>query len=175
MFSAYYDLAILHDEVKAKHKLKVGAKTTSLHCIRSAGFYKGIFPFKNKKGMFFLYLTKANTMVTTTDERRSDYVLQNNSLNFSSIYPLLRPEFSGFAWGEPNNKKNLSNGKPNPMYEFKDDGFLFIIKPDYSKVELLIIEGGRYLIQGYLKQLASGEFDDALYQMRIKAQPFFEY
>lgn len=175
MFSAYYELVVLPNEVKAKHKIKLDAKIKRFDCIRFAGYYKGIEPFKNKKGMFIEFLTPANTMVHTTDERRAEYVLQNNSQNFSSIYTLLQPEFIGFAWGEPNNKKNLSNGKPNPMYEFKNDGFLFIINPDFTRIELLIIESGRYTIQGYLKQLAAGEFNEALQQMRTTAKTFFEY
>ncbi len=175
MFSAYFELVVLPNEVKAKHKIKLEAKVKRFDCIRFSGFYKGIEPFMNKKGMFIEYLTQANTMVNAPDERRAEYVMQNNSLNFSSIYPLLLPEFTGYAWGEPNNKKNLSNGKPNPLYEFKNDGFLFIVNPDFTRIELLIIEGGRYTIQGYLKQLANGEFDEALQQMRATAKPFYEY
>jgi hypothetical protein len=175
MFSAYFELVVLPDEAKTKHKIKLEAKVKRFDCIRFSGYYKGIEPFLSPKGMLFMYCQKANTMVNASDERLTDYVLQSNSLNFSSIYPLLTPEFTGFAYGEPNNKKHLSNGKPNPIYEFKNDGFLFIINPDYTKIELLIIESSRYTIQGYLKQLANGEFDEALQQMRATAKPFYEY
>jgi len=175
MFSAYYELVVLSNELKVKHNIKLEAKIKRFDCIRFAGYYKGIEPFMNKKGMFIEYLTRASEMVNASDECRADYVLQNNSLNFSSIYHLLNPELNCYAYGEPNNKKNLSNGKPNPLYKFRNDGFLFIIDPNFTKIELLIIEGGRYLIKGYLSQLAAGEFEEALQQMRNTAKPFFEY
>lgn len=177
MFSAYFEMAALPNEVKAKNKIKVDAKIPRYDCIRFAGYYKGIEPFMNKKGMFNLYLTRANELVNAPDERRADYVLQSNSMNFSSLYPLLNPELGGFAWGEPNNKKSIGKKepKPNPMYNFRNDGYLFVINPDYTKIELLIIENGRYTIQGYLKQLASGEFAEALKQMRAAAKTFYEY
>lgn len=168
-------MVILPDEVKTRHNIKLESKIKRFDCIRYTGYYKGIEPFMNRKGMFILYLIKANTMVHTTEERRAEYVLQNNSMNFSSVFPLLLPEYTGFAYGDPNNKEKLKNGKDNPLYEFRNDGFLFIIDPYFTKIEILIIEGGRYTIQGYLKQLAAGEFNDALQHMRKTAKQFFEY
>jgi len=39
----------------------------------------------------------------------------------------------------------------------------------------LIISKGRYLIQGYLKMLANGVYDEALQAMREQAKPIFNY
>ncbi len=127
--------------------------------------------------MFNLYMSKANTMVNAPDERLTDYVLQSNSLNFSSLYPNMQLDCSGFAYGEPNNKKTVGKKepKPNPMFDFRNDGFLFVINTDYTKIELLIIENERYTIKGYLKKLVNGELDEALQQMRATAKPFFNY
>ena len=60
----------------------------------------------------------------------------------------------------------MKNGEPNPMLPFADDGFLFISTPDFTAIEILIITNGRYLIQGYLKMLANGAYNEALKAMR---------
>ena len=69
--------------------------------------------------------------------------------------------------------------KPNPFYEYKEDGFLFIIHPDDKdpnnlipvSIELIVLEGAKVLISAYCKQLEMGGFDEALEQLRKQAQP----
>jgi hypothetical protein len=178
MFSYYLDCIVLPDNLKAKHKIKLSRSTPRLDCIRSNGFWKGIDPFINSKGMLKFDLIKTKGIINAPDQRRAGFYLQSNAMNFSSIYEYLTPEYTGFGFGEPNDKKTIrvkGEEKQNPMYLFKDAGYLFIYAKDYSRLEILVIEGGRYLLQGYVKQLAAGEFDEALKQMRATAKTFYEY
>ena len=178
MFSLYLDCVVLPDNLKAKHNIKITRSTPRLDCVRINGFWKGIDPFINSKGMLKFDLIETKGIINAPDQRRGGYYLQSNSLNFSTVYEFLTPEYTGFGFGNPNGKKTIrakGENKSNPMLPFKDAGYLFIYAKDYSRVEILVIENGFYLLQGYVKQLASGEFDEALNQMRATAQTFYEY
>lgn len=61
------------------------------------------------------------------------------------------------------------------MLSFSEDAYLFIVNSTFTEIEILIIRRGRYLIQGYLKQLVNGEFNEALTAMRAQAKPIFNY
>lgn len=180
MFSLYLDCIVLPDEVKAKHNITLIPANPRLDCIRANGYWKGIEPFINSKGMIKFDLMQTKGIIKAPDQRRAGYYLQGckNSMNFSSIYEHLTPEYTGFGFGNPNDKKTIrvkGQETVNPMYEFKDAGYLFIYAKDYSRIEILVIENGAFLLPGYVKQLAAGEFNEALEQMRATAKPFFEY
>jgi hypothetical protein len=175
MIGAYYKLAILPDEVRAANKIKSKAR---LDCIfftdMVAGNYKGLTNFVNHKGQLFFYKTACRDFVNTDSKRLSEWSLTGNGLNFSSIYidDLDCPEI---GYGYPNAKRHLSNGSLNPLFEFRNDGYLFLINKDYSEIELLIITDGRNLISSYYQKLIDGGFDDELRQLRQQAEIFYEY
>ena len=58
------------------------------------------------------------------------------------------------------------------MYNQRNDGFLFLFSQDMGRLEILIIDGGRNLIDAYRKQLSYGGFDEILNEMRRNATPF---
>ena len=180
MFSWYGEFWQLPYELRIKHGLK-GKETIQLHCIKSAGYSQSMKLLTNEKGILKFYLQKTKGIIKASDERLAGYWLQGSikgyksAINVSSIFEYFNPEFNGFATGEPNNKKVLRNGELNPLIDFKNEGYLFIINSDFTKMELLIIDNGRFFLDGYKKQLAAGEFDEALQQMRVTAKPFFEY
>ena len=103
-----------------------------------------------------------------------------NSLNFTGLKDLWREgEMSGFAYGYPLDKQTYSkDNKINPFYEYKEDGFLFIIHPDDNNpknlvpvsIEVIVLEGAKVLISQYCKQLEMGGFNDKLKQLRELAQ-----
>ncbi|MDR1120473.1 MAG: hypothetical protein LBM08_06105 [Dysgonamonadaceae bacterium] len=59
---------------------------------------------------------------------------------------------------------------PNPFYENRTDGYLFIVAPDMKTIEILVISNGSALIRGYAAMLADGQLDEALEQMRNEAK-----
>lgn len=103
-----------------------------------------------------------------------------NSLNFTGLKDLWREGvMSGFAYGYPLDKQTYSkDNKINPFYEYKEDGFLFIIHPDDNNpknlvpvsIEVIVLEGAKVLISQYCKQLEMGGFNDKLKQLRELAQ-----
>ncbi|MBK6362023.1 MAG: hypothetical protein IPF52_00445 [Saprospiraceae bacterium] len=69
----------------------------------------------------------------------------------------------------------MSKGSKNPLFEFRNDGYLFLINQDYSEIELLIISDGRNLISSYYQKLIDGGFDDELKNLRQQAKDFYKY
>lgn len=186
MISWYGQFVVLPDEVKQRMKVKINPTIERLDCIKSAGYYKGIEPWINSKGMFKFYLKRTDEM-KADGKRKADYNLQGEySMNFSSVFPFDIQDKQFLAFGEPNNKNTVRRSKtinkkriqvdiPNPMLPYKNDLFLFIWNNEYTKLELLIIEKGRYLTTAYCNKLLNGGFDDQLKQFRETAQEFYKY
>lgn len=169
--AGYFNFETLPDEVKAQNKIK---SQNRLDCISYAGNYKGLTNFVNYKGMLYFFKTPCRDFVKANSKRRSEWSLTNNSMNLTSIY-IEGFNNSEFGYGYPNAKPKLSNGELNPLYQYKNDGYLFILNPDYSQIELLIIENGRNLINQYYQNLLDGEFTSEINQLRIEAKPFHNY
>ena len=91
-------------------------------------------------------------------------------------------KLSGYAYGYPLADKNYSKDKKsNPFFEYRDDGFLFIIHQDKTAtttkdqikpdiIELIVLEGAKVLIASYCKQLMIGGFDEAIKALREQAK-----
>ncbi len=178
MFDCYIKMQQLPDEVKRANKIKVGASVPRLDCTALAGYYEGLKPLYSSKGQLKFYLQQTRGLINSSDQRRAGYFLMGEkSINFSSVFlqDFGNDQKQCFGYGEPNNNPTLKNGDPNPMNPFCEDAYLFITDPGFIEIEILIIRRGRYLIQGYLKQLANGSFNDALAAMRATAKPIFNY
>ena len=107
--------------------------------------YKGLTFFVNNKGQMYLYRTLTSAIVQTDPMRQANFMLTGKSINLSSIYnDLHRP---GFGYGNPPHSKMLGRkrNKPNPLYTWRDDLYLFIFNPDYTEIELIIIPDGKNL------------------------------
>ncbi len=173
MIGTYYKLGSLPDEVRASNKIKSKAR---LDCIAYTDLnnYKGLTIFVNGKGQLFFYKTPAREIVGANSKRKAEWLLSNGSLNFSSIY-IEDFDFPEYGYGYPNANRLLSNGNPNPLFPFSNDGYLFICNTDYSQIELLIIPDGRNLISSYYHKLIDGGFDEDLKRLRNEAKPFYSY
>lgn len=171
MLVGYYKLAVLSDEVKALNKIRSKAR---FDCIKYAGNYNGMTNFVNNHGQLFFYKTPCREFVETQSKRVAEWSLTNNSLNFSSIY-IEDLDFLEYGYGYPNSKPRLSNGEVNPLFPYKNDGYLFIVNKDYTQIEILIISDGRNLISHYYQHLIDGGFDTEIELFRNEAKPFHEY
>ena len=175
MIKALFKFTLLPDEVRAANKIRSKAR---LDCISFAdmvaGGYKGLTNFVNVKGQLLFYKTACRDFVNTDNKRLAEWSLTGNGLNFSSIYidDLDCPEI---GYGYPNPNRILSNGNPNPLVEFRNDGYLFLINKDYTEIELLIIPDGRNLISSYYQKMIDGGFDDEVRQLRQEAKIFYQY
>ena len=106
-----------------------------------------------------------------------------NSLNFTGLKDyFVDGRLSGFAYGYPLATETYSSKqKPNPFFNYKDDGFLFIIHQDQTaatepekikpfRIELIVLEGAKVLIPAYCKMLQMGGFDEAITLLREQAK-----
>ncbi len=175
MIRAYFKLATLPDEVSAIYKIKSKVR---LDCVsnysRSHETYQGLTNFVNAKGQLFFYKTPARDFVNTDSKRIAEWSLTNSSMNLSSIY-IEDIDYPQFGYGYPNAKRLLSNGEENPQFNFRNDGYLFIVNKDYTEIEILIIPDGRNLISSYYQLLIDGGLDEEIKQLRKEAKPFFNY
>ena len=180
MFVAYIKLEQLPVEVIKRHGGR-GGKTQRYDVTRLAGYYPPFERLKTEKGIVFMYLMENRGIINSPDNRRADKRLQaKDSLNFSSIYLLdnSMPTNSGYfvGYGNPDRAKTYSKDKrPNPFYESRNDGFVFIITPDWKTIEILVVPDGCNTILGNAKALADGVYNEALNTMRATAKPFFNY
>jgi len=175
MLSAYYKLVQLPDEIRAANKIR---SKTRLDCVSYAdmvpGGYKGLTNFVNSKGQLFFYKTPAREFVTTDSKRLAEWSLTNGSKNLSSIY-IEDLDCPDIGYGYPNSKTSLSNGSPNPLFRFGNDGYIFLLNPDLSEVEIIVIQEGRNLITSYYQKMIDGGLEDELRNLRQRAKPFFNY
>jgi len=175
MIVAYYKLATLPDEVRAANKIRSKAR---LDCIcltdLAAGNYKGLTDFVNHKGQLYFYKTPCRDFVNTDSKRIAEWSLTGNGLNFSSIY-IDDLDYPEIGYGYPNASRYLFNGSPNPLFNFRNDGYLFLMNKDYSEIELLIVHDGRNLISSYYQKLIDGGFDDDIRAFRKAAKIFYRY
>lgn len=171
MITNYFKFVMLSDTVKTSHKIKSKAR---LDCISFAGNYQGLTNFVNSKGQLFFYKTPARDFVNTDSKRLAEWSLTNSSLNLSSIY-IEDMDCPEIGYGYPNAKRLLSNGSENPLFPFRNDGYLFIINRDYSEIELLIIPDGRNLISSYYQKMIDGGFDDEIRELKKQAKTFYRY
>jgi hypothetical protein len=171
MIGGYYKLVALPDEVKNQNKIRSKAR---LDCIAYAGNYKGLTNFVNKQGQLSFYKTPCREFIDAHTKRVAEWSLTNSSLNFSSIY-IEDFDLLEYGYGYPNAKPRLSNGEPNPLHPFKNDGYLFIVNKDYTQIEVLILPDGRNLISHYYQHLIDGYFDTEIQRLRAEAKPYFDY
>jgi hypothetical protein len=175
MIKAYFKLTTLTDDLKTANKIKSKAR---LDCTSFtdlvAGGYKGLTNFINPKGQLLFYKTACRDFVNSDSKRLAEWSLTGNGLNFSSIY-IDDTDFPEIGYGYPNANRYLSNGCLNPLFEFRNDGYLFIINSDYSEIEILIIPDGRNLISSYYQKMIDGGFDFEVNQLRQQAKIFYQY
>lgn len=181
---AYYKFEQLADNVKEANGIKVGAKTPRYDCVAVAGYYNPLDNLKSK-GRLYMYLQNTMGIINATLERRAERYLQtSNSLNFSSIYLLdnmIEAErenlFVGF--GNPNRNK-IARGKENPFYEYRDDGYLFFVSPDWQRIEIVIYQSDKgqcfcNTIQSEAKKMLDKEYFQQVEKLRNTATIFYDY
>lgn len=175
MISAYFKLAFLPDEVKAKNNIKSKARLDCiLYADRVLGGYNGLTNFVNFKGQLFFYKTPCRNFLNTDSKRLAEWSLTNGSLNLTSIY-IEDMDFPNIGFGYPNANRLLSNGGINPQFSYRNDGYLFLINSDYTEIELFIISNGRNLIGSYYQKMIDGDFEDEIKVLRKQAEQFYNY
>lgn len=152
-------------------------KTPKFTIVAQAGYYPPMEQLKGRDGQISMNLMEK---LKEGDNVPSMRLQAKNSLNFTGLKEyFIDGKLSGYAYGYPLDKQTYSEkGKQNPFYDYKDDGFLFIIHQNENApesqiptcIELIVLEGAKVLISAYCKQLVMGGFDEALDALRKQAE-----
>lgn len=165
----------------AKLEYSTDSKQTPKYVITAqAGFYPPMEQLRGRNGKVSFYLMEKLKEGASVPAMR---LQAKGSLNLTGLKDFfVGGRLSGFAYGYPLKDKTFSSkAKPNPFYEYKDDGFLFIVHQDEaaqreaervrpSYIEMIVLEGAKVLISSYCKQLMMGGFDEELKSLRAQAK-----
>lgn len=153
-----------------------GKKTPKYTITAQAGYYPPMELLRGRDGQISMNLMEK---LKEGDNVPSMRLQAKNSLNFTGLKDYFQDgKLSGFAYGYPLDKPTYSKDeKPNPFFDYKQDGFLFLIEQDEkdptnltpTSIELVVLEGAKVLISAYCKQLVMGGFDEALQALREQA------
>ena len=173
MIAAYYKLSILSDGLKASNKIKVGAKIPRYDCTKFSGDYEGIKPFINPKGMFKLSLMECREFIKTDKRRMAEFALVGSkNLNFSSLYC---EDGSNIYYGNPNGKPLLSDGRKNPLFQFRNDLYLFVIDKDFTQIEILILPNQKGFALELAESFKDGDFENDFIKLKSNPKTFYNY
>ena len=148
-----------------------------------SGYYEPMEQLKNTKGQIAMYLM---SKLKGGEQVPAMRLQAKNSLNFTGLKDYFTDDkISGFAYGYPMADKVYSKKElTNPFYEYRNDGFLFIVHcEEHTKgkaitpttIELIVLEDAKVLIASYTKQLLMGGFDEAIKLLREHAKPIYNY
>jgi hypothetical protein len=165
MFSYYMKL----ERRQSTKKDGTESKTPRYVVTAQAGYFKPLKEIKGKNGEIVMYYQRNDKC---NPNSKSETRLQcKGSVNFSSVYlEGLKHGETLIGHGEPPQTAKLKGDKSNPFFDNRTDGYLFILSPDLNTIEILIIPQGRQLIRGYALQLADGQLNEALEQIRKQAK-----
>jgi len=171
----YFKFQDLPDEIRERFNIK---SPNRLDCTltNNPNDYKGLTFFVNGKDQLYLYKTPAKEISNSDPKRRADWAFTGKSVNLTSLFVDL-PEYPEYAYGYPPYSKMLGRkkDKPNPLYAFRNDLYLFILNADYSEIDIIIIPDGKNLWNSFYLKLIQGEFDETINNLRDRSKTFFDY
>ena len=148
-----------------------GKKTPKYSIIGESGYYPPMEHLRGRDNKISMNLMEKLKEGSNVPSMR---LQAKNSLKGLKEY-FQDGEISGFAYGYPDDKPTYSSkNKPNPFYDYREDGYLFLIHQDENNpqnltpvsIELMVLEGAKVMISSYCKMLSLGGFDEALMSVR---------
>ena len=176
---SYFELSELPGEIKQLHRIRSGNRLDCVNFYSPDNNLRGLTFFVNFKGQLYFSKTRPNLFVGADIRRQSSLALitsvKGKTYNLSSIYIDI-PERSDMGYGNPSSQKMLGSGdKPNPLYAFRNDLYIFLMNEIRSRVELIIIPDQKNLWLSYYQRFLNGEFEEAVNWLRENSKPFFKY
>lgn len=152
---------------KMEYSTAAGKKTPKYTITAQAGYYPPMDHLKGRDGRISFNLLENSKGLDVPP-----YRLQGkNSYNLTGLKNYFEDgKLTGYAYGEPMQTQTYSQeGKVNPFFEYRQDGYLFLISQRGDKanvipvsIEFIVLENARPLIGSYCKMLEQGGFDEAL-------------
>lgn len=163
---------------KMVNTTEAGKVTPKYTITAQAGYYPPMEQLKGRDGLISMNLMEK---LKEGDNVPSMRLQAKGSYNFTGLKEYFQDgKLSGYAYGYPDPRPTYSSqNKPNPFFDCKQDGYLFLIQADQSdptntiptSIELVVLENAKMLISVFCKQLTMGGFDEVLEQLREQAQP----
>lgn len=142
------------------------------------GSWEGIEKMKTAKG--FVYLTKipaskrrdlpVNAPEYNFNLHPAGYA--NKTINFSGLYMTLKVRGVVCASGWPEVGETTCKGTPNPFYNEREDGYIFVFAQDNSYFDLIVIKDGKGNIDYMRDAVALGRFDEEISAAREQLKPY---
>lgn len=161
---------------KMVNTTQAGKVTPKYTIIAQAGYYPPMEQLKGRDGLVSMNLMEKLKEGENVPSMR---LQAKGSLNFTGLKEYFQDgKLSGYAYGYPDPRPTYSSkNKPNPFFDCRQDGYLFLIQADKSDptntiptfIELIVLEGAKVLISAYCKQLTMGGFNEVLEQLRVQA------
>ena len=140
---------------KMVNTTQTGKVTPKYTITAQAGFYPPMEQLKGRDGLVSMNLMEKLKEGENVPSMR---LQAKNSLNFTGLkeYFVDGGKLSGYAYGYPLDKQTYSkDDKPNPFFDYRTDGFLFLIHQDEqhpesqtpTSIELIVLEGAKVLIE----------------------------
>ncbi len=171
--TAYYRLAVLPQAVRLLNGFKSPNRFDCVATHNPDG-YGLLTLFENKKGMLPLYIIPSREMVKASSRRRANYNLGDGKQNLTSLF-FEHPDQNSHFYGYCNGKEKLSDGTPNRAVSYRHDGFLIVCDWQQQVIELMVIQGGKPMIENLYCLLIDGEFTGELERLRQTATPYYPY
>jgi len=153
-------------------------RTAKYTITAEAGVYPPMEVLKGRDGKVSMYLMEKPA--ASAENAPSVRLQAKNSLNFTGLKEyFVGGKVSGYAYGYPLADETYSAKRyKNPFYEYKNDGFLFIVHTEkidnamtrVPTIELIVIDGGKVLISSYCKALMMHGYDEELGLLRELAK-----
>ena len=107
-------------------------KTPKYVITAQAGYFPPMEMIIGRDSKVSMYLQVSKDSGSKKDNAPAMKLQAKDSLNFTGLKEyFVDGKLSGFAYGYPLAAKTYSSKqKPNPFYEYKDDGYLFIVHQD---------------------------------------------
>ena len=161
---------------KLVNTTQTGKETPKYTITAQAGYYPPMEQLKGRDGLVSMYLMEKLKEGENVPSMR---LQAKGGYNFTGLKEFfIDGKISGYAYGYPDPRPTYSSkNKPNPFYECKQDGYLFLVQTDQSDptntippaIELIVLEGAKVLISAYCKQLTMGGFGEVLQRLREQA------
>jgi hypothetical protein len=175
MIDAYYKFISLPDEVRTLNKIKSLNRLDCIEYYNNVDLkYNGFDSFTNKKGQMYIYKTKPDYFINSLYSHKSNWSLTHSNINITSIY-LNENKSNLFGYGFPNDKRNLSNGSINPLFPFRNDGYLMKFNNDISELEVYIIREAKSSIKLHYEYLINGSYDKSIQRLKTMSKPYYYY
>lgn len=175
---AFYGYFVRNNSKVKRHGEMQERKIPRFDLCRYNGFWTGFEHLKTKKGEVYLNLIPSDKNPNRkTDGAVMEYYAQmrprecKGSFNLSGLRLMQDTEVNQWVCsGEPSTEIKLKTGDFNPLYDERNDGFIFVLDKDLQWLELWVIADQRLLIDGYRKAFELGTYDTALTRIRTTSK-----